>query len=160
MRFRLWVLAPLLCSQASASDGWHVTTWGMTPQEVLAAVPGLRLVAPQNPTRRCQGDSGRQERVTGPFTVAGAAYELVICFSGDKLEEVRLLHRSGPDPLPALRRIYGRPDFSVDDRERLFESHDWNVGATSVGYISYYEGRTRNLSIVYFQRLLSGYRGL
>lgn len=67
-----------------ALAGWEATTWGMTPEQVQAAMPGTR------PFRHSRDYNGMRKRVIGPYQLNGATVDAMYYFDEQGLGRVSM----------------------------------------------------------------------
>lgn len=128
------VLSPILVAQAAPEDpeGWQGTKWGMTPEQVIAALSG-RL-----PARLEVAPAGNPIVRVLSFDIDGATCQPTLIFGREGLlREVDFSWDRIPRGLEdALRAKYGKPNeirrSPVNGLEDMFEVRVWLLPKTKL----------------------------
>ena len=127
---RSWLAAALaIALGASAAEArWQATEWGMTPEQVAAAMAGA---APLSEGRSGDRLGGKTIGNVGEHSFAGARFRAVYYYDSGGLAHVALYRRSGNcrEIQAALVAAYGRPVVVSDQLIlRLVIWHDRPAG--------------------------------
>jgi hypothetical protein len=134
MRLALLFFLLTLCGSGWTQQLWQDARAGMSPEQVIAAIPGavLRSDAPVN-------KDGGVNSVASRVEIADSQFDVSFTFKASKLSEVRLTskpstpsetERVGKAVLEALRAKYGR-EVSAE-RLSIGTQHGWIVSGTKI----------------------------
>jgi len=118
----------VLCAGTAADAQWQETRWGMTPEEVAAAMNGLAPLS-----RGSRGDRLGNKTIgnVGEYRLGRARFRAVYYYDAAGLAHVGLYRRSGDcrQILMALEEMHGRP-VRISDQVilRLIIWHDQPAG--------------------------------
>ncbi len=117
-----------LCAGTGVGAQWQETRWGMTPEEVAAAMNGAAPLS-----RGSRGDrlDGKTIGNVGEYRLGGARFRAVYYYDAAGLAHVGLYRRSGDcrQILMALEEMHGRPARISDQTIfRLIIWHDRPAG--------------------------------
>jgi len=169
-RGRALVTIALLAASTSAAaveiDGWDKTRWGMTPEEVIAVLPGTgihRISEPKIATPR----PGEALLRIDDLDVAGhkLAVRFLFTWGTHRLNIVNLTLEREANPLvvegafrdlkKALVEKYGPATYRHEDRNEAATSDQvsWRLGKTSVELsLLRFEGSSESLALHYEPR--------